>query len=153
MNLMMMLEIGTAEKDEDAKKEKESERRMTKIAGERGPLKNVERAKPIDLHNKFEELFEEVDIVDETEDSDAHELNDDRDAGTRKHKFNKRQRLRRKLVINARTHDFTLTDIDATHDDDHINDNNWTQVRYSRRDRWRTVTQQTIATQNANHQH
>ena len=103
MNVMMMIERGgETERQDNAE---EADARLTKIVGERDPLKGTRRARPIELQNKYGVFQEDVDSEDVFADiDDDNEQTHDNNSITimnRKHKLNKRQRQRRKEAHEA----------------------------------------------------
>ena len=126
MDVMMMFERGCEREGDDKEENEKNLKTMTKATGERDPLRNIERAKPIALHNKYEKLLEDLDNEDDDEeeeiaDTDIGTSESEADTCARKHKPNKRQRLRRRQLHAAHgnsTACYKDAQLDQLHDEE-----------------------------------
>ena len=100
-NVMMMLERG-----ETSEVKKTDRNAQAKATGERDPLRNARRARPIIVYNRFTILTNDDDSDDDNNDdattTDRHDIDDDEAMQQHKrHRPNKRQRCRRKQFAMA----------------------------------------------------
>ena len=109
MNVMMMPGRGGERVDKKITTIDDCEKRQTRMTDDVNRFTNTGPARPITLHKKYEFLFLENDIdddsqVDEMKETHARELTTNDQAHTIKHRLNKRQRMRRNAMHTAATH-------------------------------------------------